>query len=240
MGGGNNAGMRVASGRYFLLLNSDAWVLGDAVERLAAFADAHPDAAVVGPRLRKPGRGARSARCGAFRPLWRLATEYFFLRKLAPRVERPEPALRRRLRPRRASARPTGSRAPACSFAARRPRRSVSSTSASSSSARRRTGATGSASAGWKVVFCPGAEVVHVGGATHGGRAVPGEPARPPALLREALTGLGEAERARRLLLVALRLRGAALPGRARAGRTARRLAGSRLGALSALLESPR
>src|SRR6185436_15739829 len=39
MGGGNNAGMRLASGRYFLLLNSDAWVTGDAVEQLARFAD---------------------------------------------------------------------------------------------------------------------------------------------------------------------------------------------------------
>ena len=26
MGGGNNAGMRVADGRYFFLLNSDAWM----------------------------------------------------------------------------------------------------------------------------------------------------------------------------------------------------------------------
>ncbi len=34
------------------LLNSDAWVVDDAVERLAEVADAHPDAAVVGPRLR--------------------------------------------------------------------------------------------------------------------------------------------------------------------------------------------
>src|SRR5436305_5989603 len=31
MGAGNNAGMRVARGRYWLLLNSDAWVVGDAV-----------------------------------------------------------------------------------------------------------------------------------------------------------------------------------------------------------------
>jgi GT2 family glycosyltransferase len=37
MGGGNNAGMRLASGRYFLLLNSDAWILGDAACRTASF-----------------------------------------------------------------------------------------------------------------------------------------------------------------------------------------------------------
>src|SRR5262249_61494225 len=50
MGGGNNAGMRLASGRYFLLLNSDAWILGDAVERLPAFPGGNPPAAFVGAR----------------------------------------------------------------------------------------------------------------------------------------------------------------------------------------------
>ncbi|MBD0290363.1 MAG: glycosyltransferase family 2 protein [Thermoleophilia bacterium] len=50
-GAANNAAMHVAHGRYFLLLNPDAWPLDDAVERLAAFADEHPRSAVVGPRL---------------------------------------------------------------------------------------------------------------------------------------------------------------------------------------------
>ena len=67
-----------------LILNADAWALGDAVERLAAFADEHPRAAVVGPRLRYPdGRLQPSVR--GFPTPWRLATEYLFLRKLAPR-----------------------------------------------------------------------------------------------------------------------------------------------------------
>src|SRR5215510_15787038 len=44
MGGGNNAGMRAASGDWFLLLNSDAWVLGDGLERLVSFAESRPDA----------------------------------------------------------------------------------------------------------------------------------------------------------------------------------------------------
>src|SRR4051794_15173022 len=39
MGGGNNAGMRVAGGRYFFLLNPDAWVVDGAVEELVRFAD---------------------------------------------------------------------------------------------------------------------------------------------------------------------------------------------------------
>ena len=84
MGGGNNAGMRAAQGRYTFLLNSDAWVVGDALDRLAAYLDAHPDVAVAGPRLTNPdGSLQRSIR--GFPTLWRVATEYFFLRKLAPR-----------------------------------------------------------------------------------------------------------------------------------------------------------
>src|SRR4051812_17435364 len=51
MGGGNNSGMRAAGGRYWFLLNSDARVVEDGLDRLAAFADEYPRAAVVGPRL---------------------------------------------------------------------------------------------------------------------------------------------------------------------------------------------
>src|SRR5207253_2117157 len=79
MGGGNNTGMRAASGRYFFLLNSDAWVVDDGLARLVEFADAHPEAAVVGPRLRNvDGTPQRSVRGEP--TLWRLATEYLFIR----------------------------------------------------------------------------------------------------------------------------------------------------------------
>ena len=86
LGAGWNRGMREARRpRYFLILNADAWLVGDAVERLVAFADAHPRAALVGPRLLNPdGSLQRSVR--GFPTLWRLATEYLFLRKLAPRT----------------------------------------------------------------------------------------------------------------------------------------------------------
>ena len=60
-----------------------ALVVGDAVERLAAHLDAHPGVAVAGPRLQNPdGSLQRSVR--GFPTLWRVATEYFYLRKLAP------------------------------------------------------------------------------------------------------------------------------------------------------------
>ena len=81
---GWNAGVAQTSGRYVLLLNSDAWLDAGALDALVAFADAHPEAAVVGPHLRNPdGSLQRSVR--GFPTLWRLATEYLFLRKLAPR-----------------------------------------------------------------------------------------------------------------------------------------------------------
>ena len=83
---GWNTGIARTSGRYVLLLNSDAWLDDGALDQLASFADAHPEAAVVGPRLRYPdGRLQRSVR--GFPTLWRLATEFFYLRKLAPGTE---------------------------------------------------------------------------------------------------------------------------------------------------------
>src|ERR1700693_2874723 len=83
MGGGNNTGMRAAQDRYILLLNSDAWLGGDALERLVAHFEAHPDVALAGPRLVNPdGTLQRSVR--GFPTIWRLATEYLLLRKLAP------------------------------------------------------------------------------------------------------------------------------------------------------------
>ena len=81
---GWNAGIARTRGRYVLLLNADAWLDQGALETLVAYADAHPRAAVVSPRLRYPdGRLQRSVR--GFPTLWRIATEYLFLRKLAPR-----------------------------------------------------------------------------------------------------------------------------------------------------------
>src|SRR5262249_22670835 len=84
LGAGWNIGLRATSSRYALLLNADAWLAGGALDRLVEFADTRPRAAVVGPRLRNPdGTLQRSVR--GFPTVWRLATEYLFLRKLAPR-----------------------------------------------------------------------------------------------------------------------------------------------------------
>jgi GT2 family glycosyltransferase len=83
-GAGNNRGAAVASGRWLLLLNSDAFVRPGAIDELVRFAEAHAAAGAVGPKLLWPdGRLQRSSR--RFPTVFRLATEYLYLRKLAPR-----------------------------------------------------------------------------------------------------------------------------------------------------------
>jgi GT2 family glycosyltransferase len=213
LGGGSNAGMRIASGDYFLLLNSDAWALDDAVERLAAFADEHPEAAVVGPRLLNPdGSLQRSVR--GFPTVWRLATEYLFLRKLAPRsralnafygagfdheeVREAEFLMGSVLLVRREAADTVGlfdedffmfSEETDWLYRFRQ--------------------------AGWKVLFTPDAEFVHVGGATTRQNWGPmfREQVRGHVRFLAKHRGPKEAERARRLLLASLRLRGVVFPG---------------------------
>jgi N-acetylglucosaminyl-diphospho-decaprenol L-rhamnosyltransferase len=208
MGGGNNSGMREAAGRYFFLLNSDAWVLGDGLARLVAFADAHPDAAVVGPRLlNTDGTLQRSVR--AEPTLWRISTEYFFIRKLAPRSNLLNPLY-------------------VGGFDHRSVRESDWLSGAALLVRHEAADAVGLFDedffmfgeevdwmtrfrrAGWKVLFYPEAEVVHVGGASHGG-AMFVENLRGHLRWFDKHRGPTEAERARRLLLASLRMRALAL-----------------------------
>jgi N-acetylglucosaminyl-diphospho-decaprenol L-rhamnosyltransferase len=213
LGGGSNAGMRVASGDWCLLLNSDAWATDGALERLASFGEANPEAAVVGPKLRFPdGRLQRSVR--GFPTLWRLATEYLFLRKLAPSsralnafygngfgYDRPLEAeflMGAVLLVRREAADTVGlfdedffmfSEETDWCYRFRQ--------------------------AGWKVLFTPDAEFVHVGGATTQKNWTPmfREQVRGHLRFLAKHRGPREADRARRLLTFSLRLRGLAFRG---------------------------
>jgi len=228
LGAGSNTGMRVASGDYFLLLNSDAWAVGDAVERLVAFAEEHPEAAVVGPKLLNPdGSLQRSVR--GFPTLWRLTTEYFFLRKLAP-----------------------GSRALNAFYASRFPHDEVREAEFLMGACllvRREAADTVGLfdedffmfseetdwcyrfrQAGWKVLFFPGAEIVHVGGATTSQNWGPmyREQLRGHLRFLAKHRGPREAERARQLLLASMRLRSVTFRGeRRRTYREAARWLGS-------------
>jgi N-acetylglucosaminyl-diphospho-decaprenol L-rhamnosyltransferase len=204
MGGGNNAGMRAADGRYFFLLNSDAWVVGDALDELVAFADAHPEAAVVGPRLLNiDGTLQRSVRGEP--TLWRLATEYLFIRKLAPHSRLLNPLYRGDFDHDRVAEVDWLSgpallvrRDAADSVGLFDEKFFMFSEEVDWMTRFRR--------AGWKVLFFPGAEVVHVGGASHGGRIYV-ENLRGHLRWFAKHRGTRDAERARKLLLWSLRLR---------------------------------
>lgn len=58
----NNQGFRIASGRYAMMLNSDAFVGDGTLDGLVDFLDAHPDTGVAAPRLEN--------RDGTLQPSW--------------------------------------------------------------------------------------------------------------------------------------------------------------------------
>ena len=60
----NNQAARLARGRYLFFLNNDTIVPAGALRRLVAFARAHPEAGMVGPRLRD-GVGRVQVSCRA-------------------------------------------------------------------------------------------------------------------------------------------------------------------------------
>jgi GT2 family glycosyltransferase len=207
---GWNTGIARTSGRYVLLLNSDAWLDDGALVELVTFADAHPDAAVVGPRLRYPdGRLQRSVR--GFPTLWRLATEFFYLRKLAPGTEalnafyaggfdhssvrEAEVLMGAVWLVRRAAIAEVG------------PADDAFFLFSDETDWAYRFRA-----AGWKLVFLPGAGATHVYAASHKGRMFV-ENLRGQLRFLRKHRGDAYAERARRLLLAALRLRGAVIRG---------------------------
>ena len=58
-----NAGIRAAASPWILLLNPDAWAIGNAVARLTSFAATHPRIAAAGPRLLDPRAAPRGRPC---------------------------------------------------------------------------------------------------------------------------------------------------------------------------------
>jgi GT2 family glycosyltransferase len=55
----NNQGIEEASGRHLFLVNSDVLILPGTIERLVAFMDANPAAAMVGPRVLNADRSVQ-------------------------------------------------------------------------------------------------------------------------------------------------------------------------------------
>lgn len=55
-GAGNNLAFREAKGEYVMLVNPDLTVFKGEFEKLLAFADAHPDIGLIGPKVLNPDR----------------------------------------------------------------------------------------------------------------------------------------------------------------------------------------
>ncbi len=72
-GAGNNLALPQAKGRYTLFLNPDTVVTAGALAGMVAFADAHPDIGILGPKLRN-GDGSLQYSCRRFP---NLATGFF-------------------------------------------------------------------------------------------------------------------------------------------------------------------
>lgn len=202
-----NHGLALARGDYSLVMNADAWPLAAAVELLVAFAEREPDVGIIGPRLLNPD-GSLQPSVRGFPTPWRLATEYFFLRWLGRRTTLLNAFY-------------------AAGFDHRSTRDAEFVVGAAMLIRRRCLDDIGgfdpsffmfneevdlcyrARSAGWRVVFYPDAEFVHVGGSSTSQVW--------PEMYREQLRshlrflakhrGLRQAERTRRLLVAAMALR---------------------------------
>jgi GT2 family glycosyltransferase len=82
----NNQAIAASAGRYVLLLNSDTVAAPGAIERLVGFADAHPAAGCVGPRLLNPDGSFQ----GSFADFPSLASELLSASGLGVRLIRRE------------------------------------------------------------------------------------------------------------------------------------------------------
>lgn len=80
----NNQGIAEARGRYVLLLNSDTVILDKAVEKTISFADAHPEAAIVGCRVLNPDRTLQPT-CFMFPSILNMLLSTTYLYKLFPK-----------------------------------------------------------------------------------------------------------------------------------------------------------
>ena len=223
-----NAGAARATGDLLLVLNADTWAAEGAVAELVGALAADPRAGAAGPRLvNVDGSLQQSVR--GFPTPWRLVTEYFFLRWLAPRSK----ALNAFY---------------AAGFDHRTPR--VAEFVVGAAMLLRRDAfeqvdgfdpaffmydeevdlCYRLAAAGWSTIFVPSAEVGHVGGASTApvAEAMYLEQLRSHLRFVDKHEGRAAAERVRRMLVWAMRLRALVFRGgRRRVSRAAARWAAS-------------
>ncbi|MBN1806107.1 MAG: glycosyltransferase family 2 protein [Sedimentisphaerales bacterium] len=80
----NNQGITEAKGRYVLLLNSDTVILDNSVEKTISFADAHPEAAVIGCRVLNPDLTLQPT-CFMFPSILNMVLSSTYLYKIFPK-----------------------------------------------------------------------------------------------------------------------------------------------------------
>lgn len=81
---GNNQGMKVAKGKYFFLLNSDAVASEAAIDKLVLYLDRHPEMGAVTPKVILPDGGIDLACHRGIPTPWRALTYFLKLEQLAP------------------------------------------------------------------------------------------------------------------------------------------------------------
>ncbi|MBP6943101.1 MAG: glycosyltransferase family 2 protein [Candidatus Buchananbacteria bacterium] len=62
---GNNAGIKAATGKYLIFLNTDIAIFDNAFDKMHQFMETHPEAALMGPKLQNPD-GSIQASCLRF------------------------------------------------------------------------------------------------------------------------------------------------------------------------------
>jgi GT2 family glycosyltransferase len=80
----NNQGIKIAEGRYVLLLNSDTVVLDNAIAKTVKFADEHPETAVVGCKVLN-GDGTLQRDCFMYPSLLNMFLSVTYLYKIFPK-----------------------------------------------------------------------------------------------------------------------------------------------------------
>ncbi len=82
-----NQGIKACSGKYVVVSNTDIYILGNALEKLMEYLDAHPDTGIVGPKVYdNPGKTSVQSSCRSFPSIQTaLFNRYSLLTKLFPR-----------------------------------------------------------------------------------------------------------------------------------------------------------
>lgn len=79
----NNIGIRLSTGRYICLVNSDVIVLKDCFNSMLAYMDEHPEIGMLGPKILNPDRTLQPS-CMGFPTLWNMFCRALALDKLFP------------------------------------------------------------------------------------------------------------------------------------------------------------